>query len=293
MSFKHGDADCTFRCWMIGGVVGLLGMLLLWLAGPSGFLGALFWGLLLAIVTGLVLSYLLCRAAPGEAEAVTSGTVTASAFEDYKAANSDPVAAPEPELAPVPPVAPAEVPDPVAEAEESVAGQPPAATPGAEEPAPVAAPAEPVSRPDVEEPAKPAAAAERAEAAPVPAPAAPVAVAPADLPTAPDFDGDGVHEGAGEGSRPEMLAAAREGGPDDLKKIKGVGPKLEAMLHELGFYHFDQIASWSADEVAWVDANLTGFKGRVSRDNWVAQARDLAAGHETAFSSRVDKGEVY
>lgn len=79
-------------------------------------------------------------------------------------------------------------------------------------------------------------------------------------------------------SRPAALAAARDGTPDDLKLIKGVGPKLEALLHSLGFYHFDQIANWTAAEIAWVDENLEGFKGRVTRDEWVQQARDLANG---------------
>ena len=100
-------------------------------------------------------------------------------------------------------------------------------------------------------------------------------------------------EATGEGRKPEMLAAARDGNPDDLKKIKGVGPKMENMLNEMGFYHFDQVAAWSGDEVAWVDANLKGFKGRVSRDNWVDQAKMLADGGETAFSKKVDKGSVY
>lgn len=92
---------------------------------------------------------------------------------------------------------------------------------------------------------------------------------------------------------PARLEAAREGGPDDLKKIKGVGPKLEALLHRMGFFHFDQVAAWSADEVAWVDENLEGFKGRVSRDSWVEQAKTLAEGGETEFSQKVDKGDVY
>jgi predicted flap endonuclease-1-like 5' DNA nuclease len=81
--------------------------------------------------------------------------------------------------------------------------------------------------------------------------------------------------------------------PDDLKRIKGIGPKLEQLCHSLGFFHFDQVAAWTADEIAWVDDNLEGFKGRVTRDNWVQQARALAAGGETDFSRRVDKGEVY
>lgn len=87
-------------------------------------------------------------------------------------------------------------------------------------------------------------------------------------------------------TRPQGLEAARGGQADDLKRIKGVGPKLEILCHELGFYHFDQIAGWGPDEVAWVDENLAGFKGRVSRDNWVEQARILAAGDETEFSAR-------
>jgi len=95
------------------------------------------------------------------------------------------------------------------------------------------------------------------------------------------------------GTRPEALSAPKGGQADDLKQIKGVGPKLEKLCNELGFYHFDQIAGWSADEVAWVDANIKGFKGRVSRDNWVEQAKVLAAGGETEFSKRVEGGDVY
>lgn len=91
---------------------------------------------------------------------------------------------------------------------------------------------------------------------------------------------------AGAGTRPASLAAAREDTPDDLKLIKGVGPKLEVLLHSLGFYHFDQIAGWNDAEIAWVDQNLEGFKGRVSRDDWVAQAKILAAGGATEFSKR-------
>lgn len=95
------------------------------------------------------------------------------------------------------------------------------------------------------------------------------------------------------GTQPTGLAQARDGGADDLKQIKGVGPKLEQLLHSMGYFHFDQIANWSSSEVAWVDQNLKGFRGRVSRDTWVDQARILAAGGTTAFSSKVKKGNVY
>lgn len=95
------------------------------------------------------------------------------------------------------------------------------------------------------------------------------------------------------GSKPQGLTAARDGKADDLKQIKGIGPKLEKLCNSLGFYHFDQIANWTADEIAWVDENLEGFKGRVTRDTWVEQAKTLAAGGSTDFSTRVGKGEVY
>lgn len=97
---------------------------------------------------------------------------------------------------------------------------------------------------------------------------------------------------AGEGTKPKTMKAPRKAGADDLKLIKGVGPKLEALLHSMGFFHFDQIAKWTSAEVAWVDQNLEGFKGRVTRDDWVAQAAILADGGETEFSNRAKKGEV-
>ncbi|MEM8788307.1 MAG: endonuclease [Pseudomonadota bacterium] len=110
--------------------------------------------------------------------------------------------------------------------------------------------------------------------------------------SAPEPAADGGDH-AGGGTKPEGLSAPREGGADDLKQIKGVGPKLEQLLHSMGYFHFDQIAAWGESEVAWVDENLEGFKGRVSRDEWVAQAQTLAGGGETAFSKKVEKGDVY
>jgi predicted flap endonuclease-1-like 5' DNA nuclease len=102
-----------------------------------------------------------------------------------------------------------------------------------------------------------------AEAAPVVAAApaaAPVAVAP-------------VAAAASGEAKPAGLSAPRGGAADDLKTLEGVGPAMEKLLHELGIFHFDQIASWGPAEVAWMDGNLKGFKGRVTRDKWVAQAK--------------------
>ncbi len=76
--------------------------------------------------------------------------------------------------------------------------------------------------------------------------------------------------------RPPLLAAPRGAGPDDLTRIKGIGPKLEGLLHRLGVFHFDQIAGWGPAEMAWIDDQLEGFRGRAARDAWVAQAKALA-----------------
>ncbi|MCK8484824.1 NADH:quinone oxidoreductase [Aliiroseovarius sp. S2029] len=96
----------------------------------------------------------------------------------------------------------------------------------------------------------------------------------------------------GQPNKPHTMDAPRASGADDLKQLKGVGPKLEQTLNELGFWHFDQIAKWGPDEIAWVDDNLS-FKGRIERDGWVEQAKTLAEGGETAFSKKVKKGDVY
>ncbi|MEO0545182.1 MAG: NADH-quinone oxidoreductase subunit NuoE [Pseudomonadota bacterium] len=68
-----------------------------------------------------------------------------------------------------------------------------------------------------------------------------------------------------------------KGKADDLKLIAGVGPKLEQTLNSLGFWHFHQIAAWTADDIAVVDDQLR-FKGRIERDDWVKQAAALAKG---------------
>lgn len=85
---------------------------------------------------------------------------------------------------------------------------------------------------------------------------------------------------AAEGSRPaNLLTEARGGQPDDLKKISGVGPKLEGLLHENGVFHFDQIKDWGPEEIAYMDDKLS-FKGRIERDNWIEQATAFAAEQE-------------
>jgi len=73
---------------------------------------------------------------------------------------------------------------------------------------------------------------------------------------------------------------------DDLARIKGVGPKLVALLGELGVTTYAQIAAWSDDDVARIDAQLGRFAGRITRDQWIEQAKMLAAGDEAGFTER-------
>jgi len=80
--------------------------------------------------------------------------------------------------------------------------------------------------------------------------------------------------GASDG-KPETLAAPRGGAKDNLKNIKGIGPKIEETLNGMGIYHFDQVAAWGRKEVKWVDEELS-FKGRIDREKWISQAKALA-----------------
>ena len=76
------------------------------------------------------------------------------------------------------------------------------------------------------------------------------------------------------------------GDPDDLTLIKGVGEKLNETLNGLGVYRFDQIARWSASDVAKVNAHLGAFSGRIERDNWIDQSSLLARNAISEFEAR-------
>ncbi len=70
---------------------------------------------------------------------------------------------------------------------------------------------------------------------------------------------------------------AAAGAGDDLKQLSGVGPALEKKLHEAGVTTFAQIAAWTEDDVAAMDEKLS-FKGRITREGWIEQAKKLAEG---------------
>lgn len=78
---------------------------------------------------------------------------------------------------------------------------------------------------------------------------------------------------------------------DDLRRIKGVGPKLSDWLVQNGVTRFAQIAAWDAAEVADFAQRLGRMGGRIEADDWVGQARILASGGETEHSRRVERGE--
>lgn len=82
------------------------------------------------------------------------------------------------------------------------------------------------------------------------------------------------------------LMAPASGKADNLALLKGVGPKLVTLLGSLGVTRFDQIAAWSAADVAAIDAQLGNFAGRIVRDNWVDQAGYLARGDKAGFEAK-------
>lgn len=89
---------------------------------------------------------------------------------------------------------------------------------------------------------------------------------------------------------PQAAMAAPAGEEaDDLLRMKGVGPKLNTRLIELGVTRFSQIAAWSVADMEAVDAQLGAFKGRPVRDQWVDQARYLANGDVAGFEAKYGK----
>ena len=289
--------------WTIAGVGGAIAFLLFWLSIGWGFLGALILGVvvfvLLLVVIGMIgtddptpeNSSFTATASPASAPAVRQGSQSGDAVPPSiagggAAAGGGAPGATSEAMTGTPPGAGAETPE-ARRADEIAAANAEMARPTRETPPVV--------------PTSPASdrAADAAEGAVAPSSDAeaslssdPVAMPPVEPPSdaaeedrtltsAGDPSGqdpmaEAVADAAGEGRRPETLDAPRGEGADDLKRIKGVGPKLEALCNRLGIWHFSQIAGWSDDEVAWVDQHLEGFKGRVRRDDWVEQARALA-----------------
>lgn len=86
---------------------------------------------------------------------------------------------------------------------------------------------------------------------------------------------------------PESTPNTAEG--DNLLKLKGVGPKIATLLRAEGVTRYAQIAGWSDADIAAIDAKLGSFAGRPARDNWVDQARLLAAGDTAGYEAKYGK----
>ncbi|TMM54949.1 hypothetical protein [Sulfitobacter sabulilitoris] len=253
MNNNQGMIGCALGCWMVAAAVGVLTAVLLWVLGDWSFMQGAFGGIVVAVASGLVVSLILCKPLPGPNEVKLETPILG---EDTKPAAAKPAAA-KPAAVDAPASSPVSARTSAIKPSAPLKGQEDLAArkgswkyegQGAAKPAAA-----------TQEPAKPAAQADTPARAPVAA--------------------DG---------KPEMLEAPRAGGADDLKRISGVGPKIEQTLNALGVYHYDQVASWRKKEIAWVDEQLR-FKGRIERDGWIAQAKTLAKGGETEVSKRKKK----
>ena len=137
----------------------------------------------------------------------------------------------------------------------------------------VAPPAAAVATAPLPEPRKPRSSAARLAARVDETPPLPPKAAPAPSPvTAPPP----AAKAKSPEPKPATLAEPRGGHADNLKQIKGIGPKIEASLYAMGVFHIDQIAGWNKANIDWVDAQLA-FKGRIRRERWVEQAVELAS----------------
>jgi NADH-quinone oxidoreductase subunit E len=142
-------------------------------------------------------------------------------------------------------------------------GPTPAPPPAAQQPAPLVARPQPPVAPSLDSAAEAHGAAEEAH----------IKAALASLPK----DATAQQKADSVGSRPQGITAARKNKADDLQRVKGIGPVNEKRLHDLGIFHYDQIAAWVRDEIRWVGTYLS-FPGRIDRERWVSQAAHLAAG---------------
>lgn len=256
MATQKADYTCAIICWGVGILLGVLTTGGLMVVGWT-FLQAAFMGVLAWLIVGGFLSVAVC----GGSKALASPAEARAKLQAEMAEAQARVQGGTP------------TPVQAAPAASAPAAEPPAAAPPPSAPKPKAV---------------------EAEAKVKPSPALAGEAELAERKGSWKYGSEGAESApAAADGQPAGLDAPRGGAADDLKKIKGVGPKLEDLLHSLGFYHFDQIANWSASDVAWVDENLKGFKGRATRDGWVAQAKTLAEGGDTEFSKRVEDGDVY
>ena len=88
-----------------------------------------------------------------------------------------------------------------------------------------------------------------------------------------------AHGGAAGGNiynKPLIRSAPRPMGKDNLQEIEGIDNELESRLNELGIFHYDQIAKWSAKNTHWVEEFLTLEDDQIKESNWVEQSKRLS-----------------
>ena len=310
---------CTKRSWYMGGGIGLLVAFLMLVLGMAGLIKAIVIGALVAVIAGYLLMTLLCKDVPANApEDNTRSTAAASVAAAPTASGSvSPatgtvpagdagIGAAERASGPVTPAndaaegaaQSATVADTAAVAEDAPAPKPtatpiertsetPVADTAAVEDAPAIQPtatqaqktsdapaAKPASVPEQDVHSAATAALDETPEASLPD-TAPIAAAAPEPTVTPVTDST-----TPAAEKPALLDAPRAEGADDLKRIGGIGPKMEQTLNELGIYHFDQLAGLNDQEIAWVDSRLR-FKGRIERDNWIGQAKALADASES------------
>ncbi|MFG6591633.1 hypothetical protein [Sulfitobacter sp. 1A12157] len=275
---------CTKRCWWLGAGVGLLVAFLLLAFGIWGLLMSILAGVLVAVIVGYLAMTLLCKEVPAAAPQDNTRSAAAASVAAAPTASGSVSSA----VGTVPagdagigaarkasaPIEPVEEPAPAAPLADTAAVE---TAPDQGAKAEVAGEEVPAGAPEGTTPTAPVADTAAVEAAPeqvVEAEEAPAVVTTAEetVETAPK----GATGGTSTDGKPALLDAPRAGGADDLKRIGGIGPKLEQTLNELGIFHFDQIAALEGEEIDWVDSRLR-FKGRIRRDDWIGQAKALAS----------------
>ncbi len=247
MTQEKNPKDCAQRCRNaaigLGVIVFIFGLLSGW-----GFWLALLIGLVVLVAGVVYFPRFFC---PQQAAA------------DQSFAPANPAPAPDPAPAPTP--APTPAPD------------------ATQQPDPAPAPVEAVAEPEAPAEAEPVA------ETPAPEPASETASVIKPSPALPGQDELAARKGTWRyepeaAAAPEPVAAVAQDtaasedpdAVDDLKQISGVGPALEKKLHAAGVTRFAQIAAWSDEDVTRMD-DVLSFKGRITRDGWIEQAKTLAA----------------
>ncbi|AUH35031.1 hypothetical protein [Paracoccus tegillarcae] len=317
--------ECMRNCWIAAGVIGLLVWIFTSFIGETSVMGGLFLGLITAVLMGLFLVWAMCRgsgsaederadqarsfAAPASASAQTSSTAAASSGSVAMASAAPTSADGASDQRKKDAEAQHEKRQRAAQAEQKAldaAAEEEAAKNGRgkqHSTLSVASTAKEVkSAPSSTDPepakaAKPA----KAEASDKPAKGkkdkknkkkSEAKAAKADKPAKTKSKSEKPAK-AKDKAADKPAKKAKSKSKDDLKQIKGVGPKMEKLLHQNGVTEFAQIAAWDDSQIDEFAEKIGSMGGRIRSDDWVAQASKLMDGGQTEFSQRVEKGDVY